>query len=160
MCTGLLFRVGVVATVAVLAAAGCGDSGGSSSGTTPAGSSATAATPTTLTPQSGGTLTIATYQETLGLDPIVSTGGGITGATEMAAIYDSVTRWNPTTNQYEPRTAESLMPNADFTEWTVKIRSGIKFTDGTDYDAEAVQFGVSRHLSGLIPSVPPCEEIR
>ena len=155
-----LFRIGVLATVTALAASACGDSGDGSSDTTPAGSSTTAASATTLAPQTGGTLTIATYQETLGLDPIVSTGGGITGATEMAAIYDAVTRWNPTTNQYEPRTAESLTPNADFTEWTVKIRSGIKFTDGTDYDAEAVQFGVNRHLSGLVASAPACEEIR
>ena len=160
MRTRLLIRIGVLATATALAASACGDSGDSASDTTLEGASTTSAVATTLTPQAGGVLTVATYQETLGLDPLVSTGGGITGATEMAAIYDSVTRWNPATNQYEPRTAESLTPNADFTEWTVKIRSGIKFTDGTDYDADAVKFGVERHLSGLIPSVPACEEIR
>jgi peptide/nickel transport system substrate-binding protein len=155
-----LVRIGVVAVAAVLAASACGDDGGGSGSSTTAGGPGSSAATTTLTPQAGGSLTIATYQETMGLDPIVSTGGGITGATEMAAIYDTVTRWNPATNQYEPRTADSLTPNADYTEWTVKIRPGIKFTDGTDYDAEAVQFGVNRHLSGLIPSAPACEEIR
>lgn len=142
-----------------LAVAACGDSGrdGSPGGTTtaPPGQAAT-----TLAPQTGGTLTIASYQETLGLDPLVSTGGGITGATEMAAIYDSVTRWSPETNKYEPRTAESLAANTDFTEWMVKIRAGIKFPDGTDYDAEAVKFGYERHLSGLVAGVAPCEELR
>ena len=157
-----LVRSGVVVAAFSLIAAACGDDGdGDSASTSIAGPSGTAQqTATTLTPQAGGMLTIGTYQETMGLDPLVSTGGGITGATEMAAIYDSITRWNPTTGQYEPRTAESLTPNADFTEWTVKIRSGIKFTDGTDYDADAVKFGVERHVSGLIPGVSPCEEIR
>jgi peptide/nickel transport system substrate-binding protein len=96
----------------------------------------------------------------MGLDPIVSTGGGITGGTEMAAIYDTLTRYNTETNKIEMRTAESVTGNADSTEWTIKISSGIKFTDGTDYDADAVSFGILRHVSGLIPGIPACEELR
>src|SRR4029434_4882335 len=96
----------------------------------------------------------------MGLDPIVSTGGGITGGTEMAAIFDTLTRYNTDTNKIEMRTAESVTPNADSTEWTIKIRSGIKFTDNTDYDADAVSFGILRHVSGLIPGIPACEELR
>jgi peptide/nickel transport system substrate-binding protein len=49
-------------------------------------------------------------------------------------------------------------PNEDFTKWTVKIREGIKFTDGTPYDAEAVAFGINRHRAGQ-PTAPPCEEV-
>ncbi|MEO5900958.1 MAG: oligopeptide/dipeptide ABC transporter ATP-binding protein [Ilumatobacteraceae bacterium] len=34
--------------------------------------------------------------------------------------------------------AESITPNADFTQWTLKIRSGISFTDGTPVNADAI----------------------
>ncbi len=81
------------------------------------------------------------------------------GATEMAAIYDTVVRWNPATGSYDPRTAESLTPNADFTVWTLKLKTGIKFTDVTDYDADAVKFSLDRHRSGAT-GAPACEETR
>ena len=68
---------------------------------------------------------------------------------EMNAVYDTLTRWDPTTQKYSMRMAESVTPNADNTEWTVKIKPNIKFTDGTDYDAEAVKFGINRHRVGI-----------
>ena len=154
------YRLTALMIAVALIAAACGDDGDGGAATTTAGSDTPQASATSLAPQSGGTVTFGTYQETMGLDPIVSTGGGVTGGTEMAAIYDTLTRYNTETNKIEMRTAESVTPNADSTEWTIKIRSGIKFTDGTDYDADAVQFGILRHVSGLIPGIPACEELR
>lgn len=37
-----------------------------------------------------------------------------------------------------PWLAESVTPNDDYTVWTIKVRSGIKFTDGTDLNADVV----------------------
>jgi peptide/nickel transport system substrate-binding protein len=37
-----------------------------------------------------------------------------------------------------------LEPNADFTVWTLKLKPGIKFTDGTAYDSAAVKFVLDR----------------
>jgi peptide/nickel transport system substrate-binding protein len=54
-------------------------------------------------------------------------------------------RYNPETNEYEPRTADSITPNADFTVWTLKLKPGIKFGDGTDYNADAVMASIKRH---------------
>ncbi len=34
--------------------------------------------------------------------------------------------------------AESIVPSADFTQWTITVRPGISFTDGTPVDADAV----------------------
>jgi peptide/nickel transport system substrate-binding protein len=154
------YRLIALSFAVALFAAACGDDGSEGAPATSGGTTNTAASSSSLVAQSGGSLTIATYQETMGLDPIVSTGGGITGGTEMAAIYDTLTRFNTVTNRIEMRTAESVTPNADSTEWTIRIRPGIKFTDNTDYDAEAVAFGILRHVSGLIPGIPPCEELR
>ena len=48
--------------------------------------------------------------------------------------------------------AESITPNTDFTQWTIKIRSGIKFTDGTPVDAAAVLRNLNETGSGLLVS--------
>jgi peptide/nickel transport system substrate-binding protein len=146
-----LGRALVLITVISLAAAACGDSSGDEAATTTAGGSSptttAAATTTTLTPKTGGGITMGMYSETAGLDPVVSNGGGTTGNTELMAIYDTIMRYDTTTGKYEPQTAESLSANADNTEWTLKLKSGIKFTDGTDYDADAVVYGLKRHVT-------------
>jgi peptide/nickel transport system substrate-binding protein len=46
--------------------------------------------------------------------------------------------------------AESITPNTDFTQWTIKIRSGIKFTDGTPVDGAAVLRNLNETGSGLL----------
>jgi peptide/nickel transport system substrate-binding protein len=136
-------------------AASCGDDSGSSGD--PGGTGDPRST-TTKQPQTGGILTFAEFSEPASLDPIVTTGSGTTGATEMAAIYDTIMRYDPKTKQYEGRTAQSVTNSPDFLEWTIVLKPNIKFSDGTDYDAEAVAFGLNRHRSGQA-GAPPCAEI-
>ena len=145
------FVLAVLVAVSLFAAA-CGDDGDSA---TTEGESKTS---TTVVPRSGGVLTFGQYAAPPSLDPIVALGSGTTGGIEMSAIYDTIMRWNPDTKKYEPRTAESLTSSADFTEWTIKVKPGIKFTDGTAYDAAAVAFGLNRHRSGTV-GAPPCAEV-
>ena len=41
-------------------------------------------------------------------------------------------------NKIHPYLAESITPNADATQWTIKVRPGISFTDGTPLNADAM----------------------
>jgi peptide/nickel transport system substrate-binding protein len=53
------------------------------------------------------------------------------------ALFDLTDKGEPV-----PLLAESVDHNADYTEWTMKIRDGIKFHDGTPLDAAAVKFNI------------------
>jgi|CXWL01.1.fsa_nt_gi ABC-type transport system substrate-binding protein/uncharacterized caspase-like protein len=51
----------------------------------------------------------------------------------------------------EPALAESCIPNVDLTVWTCALRKGVKFHDGTDFDANDV---VTTFTMGLDASSP------
>jgi peptide/nickel transport system substrate-binding protein len=51
-----------------------------------------------------------------------------------------------------PYLAESITPNGDASEWTIKIRSGISFTDATPVNADAVIENLQRTGLGLLIS--------
>lgn len=94
----------------------------------------------------GGTATMGVFSETRGLDPTEASGSGPAGGTEMAAIYDTLMRFNPDTREYEPRVAESLAPNEDATEWTLTLQSAVTFGNGDPLTTEAVEASLERHL--------------
>ena len=153
-----LIRFAAVPIALVVVAATCGDSGESTD--TPGGVSTTSAPSTTLQPQTGGILNFAAYSHIAGLDPLVALGNGTSGAIQMAAVYDTLMRYDIATKSYKPQLAESITSNADNTEWTLKLRAGVKFSDGTDFNAEAVRFGLQRHRSGTAsgPTATTCVE--
>ncbi|MEO5839526.1 MAG: ABC transporter substrate-binding protein [Acidimicrobiales bacterium] len=136
--------VALAGALSILAAACGGGGNGQPSQTTSATPDSTVTATTAPPPKSGGSIKMGMFSETAGLDPVVTNGGGTTGTTELAAIYDTVMRYDTTTKKFEPQTADSLTPNGDSSEWVLKLRAGIKFTDGTDYDADAVVFGMKR----------------
>ncbi|HEX7094548.1 MAG TPA: ABC transporter substrate-binding protein [Acidimicrobiales bacterium] len=137
--------LGLVAVLALFVSA-CGDD--DDGGAAPEdGSTTSEAATTTVPPRSGGTVTFGSFVPLGGFDPAAQSRGtfGCCGGTELLAMYDLLVTFNAETGEYEGRIAESLEPNADFTEWTLKLRPGVKFADGTDLDAEAVIFNVERH---------------
>ncbi len=67
------------------------------------------------------------------------------GATSCRAIFKAIS--DPLFSEDPDGTpvgylVESVEPNADYTEWTLKIRDGIKFHDGTPLDGAAVKFNI------------------
>ena len=96
-------------------------------------------------PQSGGTLTVLMPTEGNGFDPTKGTGSATTGDMQrMFAVYDALVYQDPTTANVVPELAAS-MTSPDARVWTMKLHPGVKFTDGTAYDADAVKFNWDRH---------------
>lgn len=97
-------------------------------------------------PQRGGTVTMGMFAQSAGLDPVIQSGTGVAGGIELVALYDTLVRYNPETAEFEPRIAESLEPNDDFTQWTLTLRPDVRFSDGTPFDSSAVVTNLQRHI--------------
>jgi peptide/nickel transport system substrate-binding protein len=142
--------VAALTVVAVLCTACGSDDDDSSGGTGDSGESGQAAAPAggeCTEERVGGSLTVGTYSEPAGLDPIVASGGGVAGGIEMAALYDTLMRYDPESGEYEPQVAESLEPNDDYTEWTLTLREGITFSNGDPLTADTVEASIERHTT-------------
>ncbi|WP_024796952.1 ABC transporter substrate-binding protein [Tomitella biformata] len=98
-------------------------------------------------PQDGGTLSFATYSSVAKLDPTFRQDGGATGGSEMAAIYDVLMRYDPATTEFVPQLAKSMTANSDNTVWTLTLRDGVTFSDGTPVDADAVVWSINNYLT-------------
>ncbi len=100
----------------------------------------------------GGSITFALEAETSGgwcLPQAQLAAGGIQVA---VAIYDTLTTID-SKGDYVPYLAKSLTPNATFDEWTIGLRDGVKFHDGTPVDAEAIRLNLDS-FRGKNPNMP------
>lgn len=97
-------------------------------------------------PAEGGTMTFAAYAEAGLLDPAETIVAGSTGGVEMAAIYDVLMRWDGKTGELHPQLAKDLKANGDATEFTLGLRDGVTFSDGTPLDAQAVKWSIERYV--------------
>lgn len=132
--------------------------GACSGGDSDSSSSASATTEDSGTPTPGGEAVYGVESDTGGGFCLPSGQLAISGVMVAQSIYDPLT-WPNADGEYVPYLAESLTPNADFTEWTITLRSGITFTDGTPLDAEAVKLnldsyrGTNPNISSLLFSL-------
>lgn len=91
----------------------------------------------------GQTLIIGRGGDSVALDPAVVTDGE--SARVCSAIYDTLAIIEGPTTKVIPWLAESW-DTKDSKEWVFKLRSGVKFHDGTDCDADAVKFNFDRWM--------------
>jgi peptide/nickel transport system substrate-binding protein len=123
---------------AALVAAGCG--GGDDDGGETTGGSVTGAQDDISEqgePVTGGSITVGLEAETNSWLP--GAGSFSNSGTAVAyAIYDPLMR-RGSDGEMHPYLAESLEPNAELTEWTLKLRPNITFHDGTPLDAQALK---------------------
>ena len=89
-------------------------------------------------PVRGGTLQFADYAEARSLSPAVTYATGASGGSALAAVYDVLMRYDTAAHTYEPWLAKSLRSTDHARTWTLKLRDGVTFSDGTELDARAV----------------------
>ena len=98
---------------------------------------APAASAQSSSPKPGGSVTYGLEAETGGGWCPSTARLAISGIEVGAAIYDTLMVPN-TKNEMVPYLAKSVEPNADFTQWKITLRDGIKFHDGTPLDSAAL----------------------
>jgi len=98
-------------------------------------------------PKVGGSLTVAMSTELTTLDPIKGSANAM--ALVGSSVYDTLMVVPKIGDQPQPNIAKSLVESADQKTWTMTLPEGLKFSDGTPFDAAAVKFNLDRAL------VPP-----
>ncbi|MBS1887310.1 MAG: ABC transporter substrate-binding protein [Actinobacteria bacterium] len=139
--TGLL----VVGGGSILAACGGGGSGSGSNATTNTAGTGEGK------PKAGGVLRVGAQggsnTDTLDAHNILTN----TDYARGAQLYDSLIKLN-TEGQPELSLAESIEPNKTATEWTIKLKKGLKFHDGKPCTAKDVLFTFNRIITGEFPA--------
>jgi len=80
--------------------------------------------------------------DAVGLDPADVTDGE--SVTVIDNIFEGLVRYKPGTTEVEPWLATSWDVSSDGLEWTFHLRQGVKFQDGTPFNADAVVFSYER----------------
>jgi peptide/nickel transport system substrate-binding protein len=93
------------------------------------------------TPKSGGTLVIGTEADPSSLDPLRI--GSYAERQYANAIFDTLLEVDPS-GKIVPHLVTSYEVSPDGKTYTLKLRPGVKFHDGTAFDAEAVVFNLNR----------------
>lgn len=140
------------AVAAALLLAGCGSGGGSTSASGPERDATPVDNGERCTAERvGGTISMGEYFMLPTFAP--GQGGfGTRGGAQSAAVFDRLMRWDPVTNDYTPKMAESMTADETNTVWTLTLRPNVRFSNGDPVTAEAVKFSVELHRDPALRS--------
>ena len=91
----------------------------------------------------GGTLVYGRGADSVGLDPINVTDGESIRVTHN--VFETLLEYDQNL-ELQPKLATEYSSSEDGLTWTFKLREGVKFHDGTDFNAEAVVFNFDRWM--------------
>lgn len=117
--------------VVLLVLAGCSTSDGGTS-------------TTSTSTKTGGILNISLYQDPPKLDPYMSSS--LSDRQVFQSIFDKLVDLDEKGN-IVPMLADKWDISADQKTYTFKLHEGVKFQDGTDFNAEAVKFNIERYMN-------------
>ncbi len=90
------------------------------------------------------TFVFAQGSDPRGLDPAYVDDGE--SAKVIVNVFENLVQYKEGSTEIEPGLATEWSCSPDGKEWTFKLRQGVKFHDGTPFNAEAVKFSVERQL--------------
>ncbi|HET8678710.1 MAG TPA: glutathione ABC transporter substrate-binding protein [bacterium] len=102
------------------------------------------AAPAAPAPQRGGVLIVGSGTDATTLDGHLYTDAPT--ATIMEHIAETLFQLTPE-GKIQPRLALSQSVSPDGRTWTIRLRTGVRFHDGTAFDAEAAKFNLDRVLN-------------
>ena len=132
-------RLLAILTTLALVLAACGST--PVSGTT---GGAASATPGVAKPIYGGTITFGLENDVSNLDPMLS--GLFVDRNIHYAMYDSLVRVSPK-GDIIPWLAEKWSTSSDGKTITFNLRQGVKYHDGTAFDAASVKWNIERYVN-------------
>jgi peptide/nickel transport system substrate-binding protein len=90
------------------------------------------------------TLVIARPADSVSLDPALASD--LESAEVNLLLYDTLVRHRPESGELEPWLARAWEVDDAGTAWTFHLRPGVRFSDGTPVDAEAVAWNFARQV--------------
>jgi ABC-type transport system substrate-binding protein len=105
----------------------------------------------TAKPKKGGSLVFGVDAEEQGFDPTQ-------GRFDEVGVMYARTVFDPLTivlnnGDWSPYLAESVVPNSDHTAWTITLRPGVKFHDGTPCDGAALVTNLNAQSKSLLTGI-------
>jgi 4-phytase/acid phosphatase/peptide/nickel transport system substrate-binding protein len=91
----------------------------------------------------GGSITVGLELDIPGFDPLKVGVFDTSAETAAAAIFDTLTYLDDK-GEVQPKLALSWTHSDDFKTWTFKLRPGVRFHDGTSFNAEAAKANFDR----------------
>ncbi|TWT16093.1 glutathione ABC transporter substrate-binding protein [Planomicrobium sp. CPCC 101079] len=88
-------------------------------------------------PAEGQEVIYASTTDAVGLSPILTNDS--VSSSVIGQVYETLFERDPETLELVPKLAESY-ENPDELTWTIKLREGVTFQDGTPFNAEAVKY--------------------
>ena len=95
-------------------------------------------------PKQGGTLVFGRGGDSVGLDPAYETDGNSFMVCDN--VFEALVAYADESTSLEPGLAESWDISADGKTYTFHLRKGVKFHDGTPFNANAVVFSIGRMM--------------